>query len=225
MSKKVNVPEKVGAVLRKIGADPATAGWDCHGTYVLLHKTLELVAAEEGVKFGPPEILVNDIENKRVAILVTGSLNGREEWSIGEAAEYNNKNTYPYAMAEKRAKDRVILKLVGLHGDVYSEDEADDYNQRNDTYKQEAQVAAKKQWVEYMALLRDNIDWCYNAAAHIANDDWYALAGQWKDIDDETMAKLFIATREGGFFTTKERERCKSNPEFNKARKDVANGL
>lgn len=225
MSKKVNVPEKVGAVLRKIGADPATAGWDCHGTYVLLHKTLETVAAEEGVKFNPPEILVNDIENKRVAILVTGSLNGREEWSIGEAAEYNNKNTYPYAMAEKRAKDRVILKLVGLHGDVYSEDEADDYNQRNDTYKQEAQVAAKKQWVEYMALLRDNIDWCYNAAAHIANDDWYALAGQWKDIDDETMAKLFIATREGGFFTTKERERCKSNPEFNKARKDVANGL
>lgn len=225
MSKKVNVPEKVGAVLRKIGADPATAGWDCHGTYVLLHKTLERVAAEEGVKFNPPEILVNDIENKRVAILVTGSLNGREEWSIGEAAEYNNKNTYPYAMAEKRAKDRVILKLVGLHGDVYSEDEADDYNQRNDTYKQEAQVAAKKQWVEYMALLRDNIDWCYNAAAHIANDDWYALAGQWKDIDDETMAKLFIATREGGFFTTKERERCKSNPEFNKARKDVANGI
>ena len=224
MSKKVNVPEKVGAVLRKIGADPATAGWDCHGTYVLLHKTLERVAAEEGVKFSPPEILVNDIENKRVAILVTGSLNGREEWSIGEAAEYNNKNTYPYAMAEKRAKDRVILKLVGLHGDVYSEDEADDYNQRNDTYKQEAAVAAKKQWVEYMALLRDNIDWCYNAAAHIANDDWYALAGQWKDIDDETMAKLFIATREGGFFTTKERERCKSNPEFNKARKDVANG-
>ena len=30
-------------------------------------------------------------------------------------------------MAEKRAKDRVILKLVGLHGDVYSEDEADDF--------------------------------------------------------------------------------------------------
>ena len=178
MSKKANVPEKVGAVLRKIGADPATAGWDCHGTYVLLHKTLERVAAVEGVKFDPPEILVNDIENKRVAILVSGSLNGREEWSIGEAAEYNNKNTYPYAMAEKRAKDRVILKLVGLHGDVYSEDEADDYNQRNDTYKQEAQVAAKKQWVEYMALLRDNIDWCYYAAAHIANDDWYAECGQ-----------------------------------------------
>jgi hypothetical protein len=32
-------------------------------------------------------------------------------------------------MAEKRAKDRVILKLVGLHGDVYSEEEADDFKE------------------------------------------------------------------------------------------------
>ena len=30
-------------------------------------------------------------------------------------------------MAEKRAKDRVILKLVGLHGYAYSEEEADDF--------------------------------------------------------------------------------------------------
>ena len=50
------------------------------------------------------------------------------EWSIGEASPYNNKNAYPFAMAEKRAKDRVILKLVGLHGDVYSQDEADEFN-------------------------------------------------------------------------------------------------
>mgnify|MGYP003654039403 FL=1 len=32
-------------------------------------------------------------------------------------------------MAEKRAKDRVILKLVGLHGDVYAEDEADSFKE------------------------------------------------------------------------------------------------
>ena len=32
-------------------------------------------------------------------------------------------------MAEKRAKDRVILKLIGLSGDVYSEEEADDFKQ------------------------------------------------------------------------------------------------
>ena len=38
-----------------------------------------------------------------------------------EAAPYNNKNAYPFAMAEKRAKDRVILELVGLAGHVYTD--------------------------------------------------------------------------------------------------------
>jgi hypothetical protein len=36
---------------------------------------------------------------------------------------------YVYAMAEKRAKDRVILKLIELHGLVYSEEEADEFKQ------------------------------------------------------------------------------------------------
>ena len=52
-----------------------------------------------------------------------GHLNDRSEWSYGEASDKNCQNKYPLAMAEKRAKDRVILKLVGLHGYIYSEDE------------------------------------------------------------------------------------------------------
>ena len=43
----------------------------------------------------------------------------------------NNKNAYPIAMAEKRAKDRVILKLLAAHGDLYSEEEADDFKRQN----------------------------------------------------------------------------------------------
>jgi hypothetical protein len=71
------------------------------------------------------------VEKKMVVMVVTGRLGDKVEWSFGEAAPYNNKNSYPYAMAEKRAKDRVILKLVGLHGDAYSEDEADDFKESN----------------------------------------------------------------------------------------------
>lgn len=81
----------------------------------------------------------------------------RHEWSIGEArivrmvdsGKTNNwgkpvyepgpdemgnyqitpkQAAYPFAMAEKRAKDRVILKLAGLHG-LYSEDEADEFKE------------------------------------------------------------------------------------------------
>ena len=50
--------------------------------------------------------------------------------TYGEASPKNSKVAYPYAMAEKRAVDRAILKLVGLHGFVYSEDEFDTTNQK-----------------------------------------------------------------------------------------------
>jgi hypothetical protein len=70
-------------------------------------------------------------------ILVTGRLPSpegeRREWSIGEALIGTNyrvsgkQAAYVYAMAEKRAKDRVILKLIELHGLVYSEEEADEF--------------------------------------------------------------------------------------------------
>ena len=129
MAKKHNVPAKVGEVLNEIGLTPQQAGWDCHGTYVLLHKALEKVAAHRKVVFDTPQILTANVSAKEVVVLVTGRMGELSEWSIGEAAPYNNKNSYPFAMAEKRAKDRVILKLVGLHGDVYSEDEADEFKE------------------------------------------------------------------------------------------------
>lgn len=101
--------------------------WDCHGTLVLYHKAYEIIAAKEAIRFDPPTIIEGSSEKKTVAILVVGHMDNRSEWSIGEAAPGNNKNTYPYAMAEKRAKDRVIAKLVGLAAYVYSEDEADEF--------------------------------------------------------------------------------------------------
>jgi hypothetical protein len=134
MAKKHNVPEKVGEVLREIGLTPNDAGWDCHGTFVLLHKALEKVAAHKNVRFDPPQIIEANGANKHATILVTGHLGDKTEWSLGEASPLNyktgnNQAAYPWAMAEKRAKDRVILKLVGLHGDVYSEEEADEFKE------------------------------------------------------------------------------------------------
>jgi hypothetical protein len=124
-----NIPEKVTAVLKEIGMTGDKACWNCHGTWVVLHKALEKVAAHKGIIFDAPQIIETNAEKKIAVMQVTGHLGDRVEWSIGEATPYNNKNGYPYAMAEKRAKDRVILKLVGLHGDVYSEEEADDFKE------------------------------------------------------------------------------------------------
>jgi hypothetical protein len=120
------IDKTLADILRKYGADPKTDVWDCHGTWVAYHRALERIAVQAGITFAPPQVLEANGAGKCVALCVTGTMDGRSEWSIGEAAPGNNKNGYPFAMAEKRAKDRVILKLIGLHGLVYSEDEMED---------------------------------------------------------------------------------------------------
>jgi hypothetical protein len=91
--------------------------------WVCKHSALEIVAAKAKIKFDPPTILEAYSQNGTVAIVTGAHMGERYEWATGEASPKNNKNAYPWAMAEKRAKDRVILKLVGIHGLVYSEDE------------------------------------------------------------------------------------------------------
>lgn len=128
MAKKLD--PAIGLVLKKYDFGP-DAAWDCHGTWVVYHRVLEQVAAKAGIVYGPPTVLRS--ERDEAVIIVTGSLDNKTEWSIGEAVIGQNylvkgkQAAYPYAMAEKRAKDRVILKLIGLHGLAYSEEEADDF--------------------------------------------------------------------------------------------------
>jgi len=123
------LPPKLVEVLDKVGLTQKQATWDCHGTPVILHKACEKIAAEYKIVFDTPNMIESDAGSKYAVMCVTGHMGDKTEWSIGEAAPYNNKNPYPFAMAEKRAKDRVILKLVGLHGDVYSQAEADEFNE------------------------------------------------------------------------------------------------
>ena len=121
------IPNHIKQLIDKHGLD-REAVWDCHGTPVLLHRACEEIAAKLDIRFEEPKIIHCDAVKKECVLLLKGSIMREEEeiaeWSFGEAMGYNLKNNYPFAMAEKRAKDRVILKLAGLHG-VYSEEEAD----------------------------------------------------------------------------------------------------
>lgn len=95
-------------------------------TWLIYHRYCEEIAARAHITFEQPELVPTTSDSKSVAVLVTGYLGYAKEWSYGEATPDNNtKVPYPFAMAEKRAKDRVTLKLVGLHGFVYGEDEED----------------------------------------------------------------------------------------------------
>jgi hypothetical protein len=116
--------ERVIEILKRHDLD-SSAVWDCHGTPVIFHWACERIAASMGIQFEPPVIIDQDTLNKTVTLLVSGKVGDCAEWSFGEVTKGNCQNAYPWAMAEKRAKDRVILKFAGLSGEVYSEEEAD----------------------------------------------------------------------------------------------------
>jgi len=121
---KYNYPENVTRAVKENGLNK-DAVWDCHGQWILKHSACETIAANRGITFDEPLIIESDADKSIAIVMVKGYLGDKFEWTFGEATPKNSKNSYPYAMAEKRAKDRIILKLIGLHGDVYSEDEAD----------------------------------------------------------------------------------------------------
>jgi hypothetical protein len=105
------------------------------GAWAVKHSALERVAAEQCIEFEPPTMIEADGAGKVATILVVGKMKERREWSIGEAAPHNCKNAYTFAMAEKRAKDRVILKLLNSHGTLYSDAEAEDFEKVNGNSK------------------------------------------------------------------------------------------
>ena len=140
------------------------------GTWLVKHAALELVALKAGVHFDAPQVIEADTKNGIAVVSVYGAIRelkrdaGKDHpvfeqlfgvWSIGEAAPGNNKNAYPWAMAEKRAKDRVILKLIGLHGLVYSEDEAE--------FDDGPKAKVKDQRVSW-EIMRDELDACETAS-------------------------------------------------------------
>lgn len=127
---------RIAEILRNYGEDPNdTKGviWDCHGTWVVYHRALERVAARANISFDAPTIL--RAERDEAVILCTARMGERVDWDIGEALIGVNyrvsgkQAAYVYAMALKRGRDRLILKLTGLHGLTYSEEESDEFRQ------------------------------------------------------------------------------------------------
>jgi len=67
------------------------------------------------------------VEKDFVVLKATGKYNDQEIETFGEADRNSNcRQTYPVAMAEKRAMSRVVLKLTGFYAlGHFSEDEGD----------------------------------------------------------------------------------------------------
>lgn len=110
---------------RSINGETKPVAW------IAYHKFLERVAQKAGITFDEPKIF--NLQADEIALYVNGKKGEFSAWAIGEASTGNLTKTsknYRWAMAEKRAKDRVILKLLGIAGDMYSEEEADEFKEK-----------------------------------------------------------------------------------------------
>jgi hypothetical protein len=135
----MNKDARIREILTKFDEDFASTTWLVQGQRVIYHSALERIAAKAKISWDEPAFVISSADHS--VIKASGHLpyedhdrgTARWEWAVGEAhigVNYRvsgKQAAYPFAMAEKRAKDRVILKLIQLHGLLYSEDEADDF--------------------------------------------------------------------------------------------------
>lgn len=71
------------------------------------------------------EVISHDLSN--IVIKAVGTAGEARIETFGEANPKNTKNGYPFAIAEKRAMSRVVLKLAGFYeAGVFGQDEWDD---------------------------------------------------------------------------------------------------
>ena len=114
--------------------------WDCHGTPIIKHYALLQVALTNKITFGKPDVLDIDLKNRICCIGILAKMSNKEEYDLGEACPENCTNAYTTAMAIKRAKDRAVIKVLGLYGKVYSDADVVTDKDGNKAFAEDIQV-------------------------------------------------------------------------------------
>jgi len=92
------------------------------GKWIIKHLEVEGLAQHYNIETNID--LVHCDLDKDVAVVKAVALHKDKKFvTLGEASPKNNQFDYPVAIAEKRAVDRAILKALGIHGNVYSDQE------------------------------------------------------------------------------------------------------
>ena len=94
--------------------------------WIITHDAVEKIADMESIEFHIPQVFRDN--NSNIAFLGEATKGDKKVWSTGESSSFNNKNPYNWAMAEKRLKDRLTLKIINAYEyGIYSDVEADDF--------------------------------------------------------------------------------------------------
>lgn len=103
-----------------------------HNSVIVTRTGVEKIANHANITLDY-QVISMDLPQKMACVKCTATMADKDgvvktATSFGESAPYNTKQTYPVAMAEKRAKARAILQLTEFYSEgVYAEDEADDF--------------------------------------------------------------------------------------------------
>jgi hypothetical protein len=105
--------------------------------WIINHNALERVAVQENISwsievlnFAPDVVVKATATHPNTKVTIE---------SLGEAGPKTTKNAYLYAMAEKRAVDRCVLKLLNAHAYLYTDQDADEFKQKDEeeTWKEQ----------------------------------------------------------------------------------------
>jgi hypothetical protein len=99
-----------------------------HAHYTLITRQgIDKIMANSGISINYELVNLSD-DHSHCLIKAYGSMGDKTIETFGEASPKNNKNAYTIAMAEKRAKSRVVLMLSGLYElGIFGEEESDDF--------------------------------------------------------------------------------------------------
>lgn len=193
-------PDEVKQLLEAAGVSIENDTWTTkNGALIIRHAALERIAKHLDIQFDDPIALhATDLS---VALQVRGYFHAQAagEWSIGEAfwapfgkdPRANTSFQFPWAVAEKRGKDRVILKLSGLQQYFYSDAEADEFTQGDNGGLKRMSSAAMKRgagsriWGMFVAEIRT----CQDPR------DVRLVADEWGEVF-QTWPKAYVAAAE-----------------------------
>ena len=106
------------------------------GKWIITHDACEKIADQENISFVLPEIYTDN--NSDVAMIGSAKKGDKVVWSTGEASSRTCAMKYYWAMAEKRLKDRLTLKIINAYQyGVSSETEADDFKRESNNITEE----------------------------------------------------------------------------------------
>ena len=96
------------------------------GKWILTHDACTIISHKEEIKLESFDSLYQSDNECR--FLIGMSKDGRIVKSVGEAGKSNCTSKYLGCMAEKRVRDRCVLKLINAYEyGIYSEEESDDF--------------------------------------------------------------------------------------------------